>query len=96
VVVNPHDHTDHRAAGLLAKQLSRDRNWVASYYVGYALATRADNLSSKRRQLKTSLFLQYDREMTRVHEDWSAYREHPKFYAQCMGRTYYRAPRQRQ
>ena len=95
VVINPHDHTDHRVAGLLAEQLRKDRRWLASYYVGYALATRADNLSARRRQLKTSLFLVYDREMTRVRKEWSAYREHPKFYTQCMARTYHRSPRQR-
>ena len=95
VVINPHDHTDHRVAGLLAEQLRRDRHWLASYYVGYALATRADNLSTKQRQVKTSLFLLYEREMTRVHGEWSAYREHPKFYTQCMARTYHRAPQVR-
>ncbi|HUQ97843.1 MAG TPA: PIG-L family deacetylase [Gemmatimonadaceae bacterium] len=93
VVINPHDHTDHRVAGLLAEQLRREHHWMAFYYVGYALATRADNLSSSRRQAKTSLFLAYDREMTRVRKDWSAYREHPNFYTQCMSRTYRRTPR---
>ena len=93
VVINPHDHTDHRVAGLLADQLRRERHWMASYYVGYALATRADNLSSRRRQTKTSLLLLYDGEMTRVHREWSAFREHPKFYAQCLARTYHRTPR---
>lgn len=91
--INPHDHTDHRVAGLLADQLRKDHHWMASYYVGYALATRADNLTSRRRQLKTSLFLVYDREMTRGRKDWSAYREHPKFYAECLARTYHRSPR---
>jgi hypothetical protein len=90
VVINPHDHTDHRVAGLLAEQLRKDHHWMANYYVGYALATRADNLSSNRRQAKTSLFLAYDREMTRVRKEWSAYREHPRFYTQCMSRTYRR------
>lgn len=92
VAINPHDHTDHRVAGLLAEQLRREHAWSASYYVGYALATRADNLSSKQRQLKTSLFLAYDREMTSVRREWSAYREHPSFYTQCMARTYRRTP----
>jgi hypothetical protein len=90
VLINPHDHTDHRVAGLLAEELRREQRWTASYYVGYALATRADNLSSGRRQAKTSLFLAYDREMTLVRKEWSAYREHPRFYTQCMSRTYRR------
>jgi hypothetical protein len=92
VVINPHDHTDHRVAGLLAEQLRREHHWIANYYLGYALATRADNLSSGRRQTKTSLFLAYDREMKLVRKEWSAYREHPRFYTQCMSRTYKRTP----
>jgi hypothetical protein len=94
VAINPHDHTDHRVAGLLAEQLRLDHQWSTSFYVGYALATRADNLSSKQRQLKTSLFLAYDREMTRTRKEWSAYHEHPKFYTECLARTYRRTPRQ--
>ena len=92
VVVNPHDHTDHRVAGLITEELRKDRKWTPTYFAGYALATRADNLSQTRRQLKTSLFLAYENEMTRVHKNWGAYHEHPKFYSQCLARTYHRTP----
>jgi LmbE family N-acetylglucosaminyl deacetylase len=92
IVVNPHDHYDHRMAGLLVEELRRQRNFAVRYYVGYALATRADNRSNEQARLKTAIFTAYDREMMRVNEKWSAYREHPAFYSECMLRTYARAP----
>jgi len=92
VVVNPHDHFDHRMAGRLIEDLRRQRNLVVRYYVGYALATRADNRSNEQARLKTSIFTAYDEEMMRVNKNWSAYREHPGFYSECMLRTYARSP----
>jgi len=92
VVVNPHDHFDHRMAGRLVEELKRQRSLVVRYYVGYALATRADNRSNEQARLKTAIFNAYDQEMMRVNKNWSAYREHPVFYSECMRRTYARTP----
>ena len=89
VVKNPHDHFDHRMAGVLAAGL-RGKNWEVVYYVGYALATRAANRSADQMRTKTELFLAYDREMRAANPAWSAYREHPAFYSACMQRTYSR------
>lgn len=88
VVVNPHDHFDHRMAGLLVADSRRKNRWNVVYYAGYALATRAANRSRDQARLKTTLFLAYDTAMTRVNPKWSAYREHPAFYSECMLRTY--------
>lgn len=88
VVVNPHDHFDHRMAGLLVADLRRKNRWNVVYYAGYALATRAANRSNNQARQKTALFLAYDSVMTRVNARWSAYREHPAFYSECMMRTY--------
>ncbi len=90
IVANPHDHFDHRMTGLLVVDLRKTRNWNARYYVGYALATRAPNRSADQAREKTAIFLAYDKEMMRVTERWSAYREHPAFYSECMVRTYVR------
>jgi len=92
VVVNPHDHFDHRMTGRLIEELRRQRNFVVRYYVGYALATRADNRSSEQARLKTAIFTAYDEEIMRVNKSWSAYGEHPGFYSECMRRTYARTP----
>jgi LmbE family N-acetylglucosaminyl deacetylase len=90
VVVNPHDHFDHRMAGLLVYDLRKQNRWNVAYYAGYALATRAANRSGDQARQKTSLFLAYDRVMTQANPRWSAYRERPVFYSQCMLRTYMR------
>lgn len=92
VVINPHDHFDHRMAGRLVEELRRQRNLVVRYYLGYALATRADNRSKEQALTKTAIFGAYDQEMIRVNKNWSAYREHPGFYSECMVRTYARTP----
>jgi len=89
--VNPHDHYDHRMAGKLTETLVNGQGWRGRYYVGYALAARAPNRTTMQRQEKTEVFSAYDREMTMVDPTWSAYREHPRFYADCMLRTYSRA-----
>lgn len=94
IVVNPHDHFDHRMAGLLVSDLRKGRRWNTQYYVGYALATRAANRSTDEAREKTAIFLAYDREMMRVNKAWSAYEEHPAFYSQCMLRTYVRKARE--
>ncbi|MDQ6768780.1 MAG: PIG-L family deacetylase [Gemmatimonadota bacterium] len=86
---NPHDHFDHRMAGLLIADLRKQKDFGALYYVGYALATRAANRSSDQTRAKTTLFLAYDREMMAANKKWSAYQEHRAFYAECMQRTYY-------
>jgi LmbE family N-acetylglucosaminyl deacetylase len=85
---NPHDHFDHRMAGLLVDDVRRRRKFGAMYYLGYALATRAANRSNDQTQAKTTLLLAYDREMTAVNKKWSAYREHRAFYSECLQRTY--------
>jgi hypothetical protein len=90
IAVNPHDHFDHRMAGLLIADARTKGGWDTRYYVGYALATRAANRSTDQARKKTAIFLRYEREMTRANKDWSAYREHPGFYSQCMVRTYAR------
>lgn len=95
IVVNPHDHFDHRMAGWLVEELRRRRKFATRYYVGYALATRADNRSNEQAQLKGAIFRAYDQEMMRVDKTWSAYSEHPAFYSECMVRTYARTPRVR-
>jgi LmbE family N-acetylglucosaminyl deacetylase len=95
VTINPHDHFDHRMAGLLVAELGKQRNFGVRYYVGYALATRAANRSNEQAREKTAIFRAYDEEMTRSNPAWSAYREHPSFYAECMLRTYARTPRVR-
>jgi len=95
VAVNPHDHFDHRMAGLLIAELRKRENLAVRYYVGYALATRADNRSNEQARVKTAIFLAYDQEMMRVNKNWSAYREHPAFYSECMLRTYVRTLRAR-
>ena len=88
IVRNPHDHFDHRMAGLLVADLRKQHKLDAMYYVGYALATRAANRSNDQIQAKTALLLAYDREMTAVNQKWSAYQEHRAFYSECMQRTY--------
>lgn len=93
VVVNPHDHFDHRIAGLLVAELRKSKSLDVRYYVGYALGTRAPNRSNSQAREKTEVFLAYDQEMMRSNKNWSAYREHPAFYSQCMMRTYARTPR---
>jgi LmbE family N-acetylglucosaminyl deacetylase len=90
VVANPHDHFDHRMAGLLVADLRRKHTWNVAYYTGYALASRAPNRSNDQMREKTALFVAYDRVMTKVNAKWSAYREHPVFYSECMQRTYAR------
>jgi len=95
VIVNPHDHFDHRMAGLLIADLRKWRPLDVRYYVGYALSTRAANRSNDQARQKTAVFLAYDQEMVRSNKDWSAYREHPAFYSDCMVRTYARSPRAR-
>ena len=89
--INPHDHYDHRMAGKLIETLLRANGWQGRYYVGYALAMRAPNRTTLQRQEKTEVFSAYDREMKLVNPAWSAYREHPGFYAECMERTYSRS-----
>jgi LmbE family N-acetylglucosaminyl deacetylase len=85
---NPHDHFDHRIAGLLVADLRKQHRVGAMYYLGYALATRAANRSTDQTQAKTALLLAYDREMTAGNQRWSAYQEHRAFYSQCLQRTY--------
>jgi LmbE family N-acetylglucosaminyl deacetylase len=91
---NPHDHFDHRMAGRIALELGPS-GMKTIYYLGYALATRAPNLSTTRRRDKTELFRAYNDEMSRARKNWSAYAEHPAFYSECMSRTYWRIPRWR-
>lgn len=93
ISVNPHDHFDHRMAGLLVNDLRKKQKWNAQYYVGYALATRAANRSADQAREKTAIFLAYEREMMAVDKTWSAYGEHPAFYSECMLRTYARKAR---
>jgi len=88
VVVNPHDHFDHRMAGLLVAESRRKYGWSVVYYTGYALASRAANRSRDQARQKVALFQVYDAVMTRTNPGWSAYREHPAFYSECMLRTY--------
>jgi LmbE family N-acetylglucosaminyl deacetylase len=93
IAANPHDHFDHRMAGLLVEDLRRTQPWNTQYYVGYALATRAANRSTDEAREKTAIFLAYDKEMRRVNPKWSAYDEHRQFYSECMLRTYARKAR---
>jgi len=93
IAANPHDHFDHRMTGLLVEDLRRMQRWKTQYYVGYALATRADNRSTDDAREKTAIFLAYDKEMRRVNPKWSAYDEHRQFYSECMLRTYARTAR---
>jgi hypothetical protein len=75
-------------AGLLVADSRRKHRWNAVYYAGYALATRAANRSKDQERQKVALFQAYDAVMIRTNARWSAYREHPAFYAECMLRTY--------
>lgn len=93
IVVNPHDHFDHRMAGLLVADARAKEGWNVAYYLGYALATRAENRSSDQARQKIALFRAYDAEMSARDSSWSAYREHPVFYSECMSRTYARRAR---
>jgi hypothetical protein len=86
--INPHDHYDHRMVGLLANDLRKARSLNSKFYVGYAVATRAANRTSDQAREKKLLFTAYDDEMMRVNHAWSAFAEHPAFYAQCIVRTY--------
>lgn len=90
VALNPHDHFDHRMAGLLVYDSRRKTKWNVAYYAGYALATRAANRTGEQVRQKTALFRAYDNVMTQANPKWSAYRERPAFYSQCMTRTYAR------
>lgn len=92
VAVNPHDHFDHRMAGVLIQNLRSREPWRVRYYVGYALSSRAPNRSNDQVRVKTAVFLAYDEEIQRSNPEWSAYREHPAFYSQCLLRTYARSP----
>jgi LmbE family N-acetylglucosaminyl deacetylase len=94
-VANPHDHFDHRMAGLLVEELRNRYGLAVRYYTGYALASRAPNRTSAETRVKTAVFLAYDAEMMRVNKGWSAFSEHRAFYSQCMERTYARTPRAR-
>ena len=91
VRINPHDHYDHRMAGKLTQALLSMNDWSGRYYIGYALSTRAPNRTTAQRQEKLAVFSAYDREMTQIDPKWSAYREHPRFYTDCMQRTYSRS-----
>ena len=93
VRINPHDHYDHRMAGKLTESLLTMADWSGRYYIGYALSTRAPNRTAVQQQEKLSVFSAYDREMMQIDPKWSAYREHPRFYADCMQRTYSRSVR---
>ena len=93
IASNPHDHFDHRMAGLLVSDLRKKKSVGAMYYVGYALGTRAPNRSADETRAKTELFLAYDRVMTAADRKWSAYQEHRAFYSACLQRTYVRSPR---
>jgi hypothetical protein len=93
VASNPHDHFDHRMAGLLVDELRKRMSLGVRYYVGYALATHAPNRTNNQAREKTEVFLAHDQQMMKVNENWSAYREHPAFYSECMLRTYARTPR---
>jgi LmbE family N-acetylglucosaminyl deacetylase len=88
VVANPHDHFDHRMAGLLVADSRLKNKWNVVYYTGYALASRAANRSKAQTRQKVAIFQAYDAAMTRIDARWSAYREHPAFYSECMLRTY--------
>jgi LmbE family N-acetylglucosaminyl deacetylase len=88
IVVNPHDHFDHRMTGFLVADSRSKNRWNAVYYTGYALASRAANRSTAQRRQKVAVFQAYDAVMTRINASWSAYREHPGFYSECMLRTY--------
>jgi len=90
VVINPHDHFDHRMAGRLSQSLERSEQWNALYYLGYALAARDDNLRPSGVQAKSHLFQEYDRVMVAVNPKWSALAEHRVFYLECLRRTYWR------
>ncbi|HST06650.1 MAG TPA: PIG-L family deacetylase [Gemmatimonadaceae bacterium] len=90
IAINPHDHFDHRMAGFLVQDVRRAQNWKAWYYVGYALSTRAANRSADQSRKKTLLFRAYDDAMIGANPKWSAYAEHPRFYSDCMFRTYAR------
>jgi hypothetical protein len=92
VARNPHDHFDHRMAGVLVADVRKQNHSDAMYYLGYALATRADNRSNDQAHAKIALFVAYDREMMAVNKKWSAYEEHRAFYTECMQRTYVRSP----
>jgi hypothetical protein len=94
IAANPHDHFDHRLVGLLTDELRKRTRLDVRYYVGYALASRAANRSTGQAREKTAIFMAYDREMMRENKNWSAYREHPAFYSECMLRTYARTPRE--
>jgi LmbE family N-acetylglucosaminyl deacetylase len=93
IKVNPHDHFDHRIAGLIVDGLRATERWRVRYYVGYALTSRAPNRSNEQVRAKTAMFLAYDEEIQRENPKWSAYREHPAFYSQSMLRTYARSAR---
>jgi LmbE family N-acetylglucosaminyl deacetylase len=90
VLINPHDHFDHRMAGRLAQDLERSEHWTAFYYLGYALAARDDNLLPDAAQSKTTLFGAYDSVMVAGNRSWSALVEHRTFYSECLRRTYWR------
>ena len=90
IAINPHDHFDHRMTGFVVQDVRRAQNWNAWYYVGYALSTRAANRSADQSREKTLLFRAYDDAMIGVNPKWSAYAEHPRFYSDCMVRTYAR------
>jgi len=90
IVINPHDHFDHRITGLLVAELKKRRGLAVRYYVGYALSTRAANRTNAQSREKTEAFLASDQERMRSNRSWSAFREHPAFYSACMTRTYAR------
>jgi hypothetical protein len=75
-------------AGLLVADSRRKNRWNVVYYAGYALASRAPNRSKEQTRQKVALFRAYDAVMMGMNSGWSAYREHPAFYAECMLRTY--------
>jgi hypothetical protein len=90
VLINPHDHYDHRVAGQLAADLERSTQWTAYYYLGYALVAKDDNLPAAGLQAKNNLFEAYDKVMVAANRNWSALGEHRTFYSECLRRTYWR------
>jgi hypothetical protein len=88
--INPIDHSDHRAAGLLALELSQSLRVAATVYQGYSIMRRADNLPDSVAGMKAALFMVYDRIRMDADVTWGAYCDNPTAHAAYLFRTYAR------
>jgi LmbE family N-acetylglucosaminyl deacetylase len=89
-LLNPKDHSDHRAVGRLAGAIAQSHTWALTYYADYSVTDRPVNRSAAQFSDKLRVFLAYDRARILADTTWSAYAESPRLYSSWLSRTYAR------